>query len=426
MKLLIKNSTLVDASSELNNKVVDLLIIDGIIEDVVLSEKNLTSIADCEVYDASNCFVSPGWLDLHANFREPGEETKESIRTGQDAAMAGGFTGVVLMPSTARPIQSKSDIEFVQSKSKGHIVEVFQTGALTIDREGKDLTEMFDMQSGGAVAFTDDKRFIENSGVMTRALQYAGQINTRIIHFAEDKFLAGSSLANESLNTMLLGFKGSPSISEKIALQRDINLVEYTGQPLHISGISTKDAVDAIRDAKSRNLPITADVYAYHLLLDDSSLETFDSNFKVKPPLRSLIDIEALKEGLLDGTIDAIASDHSPQDIESKDVEYDFASFGMISLETAFAVVNTAFAGKVSATQIATWLNTNPYKILNLQLPVIKKGTKANLTVFSLDETWIFSSENIKSKSKNTPFLGTEFKGKVKAVYNNRIFNSNS
>jgi dihydroorotase len=416
MKILIKNIAIADPSSEFNNKVVDVYIEDG--KYVRIGEADSIKEKDKSIveWDGSGCFLSPGWLDMHANFREPGEEMKETIRSGQRAAWQGGFTSVLLMPSTSMPIQSRSDVALVLAKSEGHPVKVLQAGALTINRAGEELTEINDLIQGGAIAFTDDKRTIQNAGIMLRALQYVGASNKKIIAFAEEKSLSNHSLANESLNTTVLGFKGSPNIAEKIALERDLSLVAYTMQPMHFSGISTKEGIELIRNAKANKLPITADTYAHLLLLDDSYLSTFDSNYKVKPPLRSLEDIEALKSALLDGTIDSVASDHSPEDKENKDVEFDFAAFGMIGCETAFSVINTAFQGKLSPLNIATWLGKNPYAILNIELPVVKIGAPANFTCFNMDEKWTFEKQHIRSQSQNTPFINFEFTGRVKAI----------
>ena len=290
-------------------KTVDLLIVDGSFQLIDNKIKDDKIPANTIVVDGGNHFVSPGWFDLRTYLREPGDEQKETIRSGQDAAAKGGYTGILAMPLTNPLIQTRSAIEFVKTKSMGHTVEVIQAGCLTENREGKELTGMFDMLLGGAGAFTDDKRNIADAGVMLRALQYAGNIGARIISFADDPAISGKSTANESANTTALGFKGSPDLAEVIALKRDLSLVEYTGQPLHISGISSASAVEEIRKAKKQGLKITAEVYAHHLLLDDGALNDFDSNYKVKPPLRSVSDKQALIAGVLDGTIDAIASD---------------------------------------------------------------------------------------------------------------------
>lgn len=424
MNLLLRQVTVADPSSTFNKKTIDLLITDGIIKLIADKISDDKIPADTKIVEGKNYFVSPGWFDLRSYFREPGDEQKETIRSGQDAAAKGGYTGVLLMPSTNPMIQTRSAVEFVMSKSVNHVVEIIQAGCLTENREGKELTGMYDMLLGGAGAFTDDKKNISDSGVMLRALQYAGSIGARVIAYADDQGISGKNTANESANTTLLGFKGSPDLSEEIALKRDLSLVEYTNQPLHISGVSSARAVDEIRKAKKQGLKITAEVYAHHLLLDDSSLNDFDSNYKVKPPLRSVADKQALIEGILDGTIDAIASDHSPEDSESKIVEFDYAAFGMIALETSFGVIVKAIGKKLTPEIIAKVLSINPRKILGLPDVKIAIGEKANVTIFNTDEEWEYNVDNIKSRSRNTPFSNTKFKGRVIGVYNNNLLSN--
>jgi dihydroorotase len=329
------------------------------------------------------------------------------------------------MPSVNPTIQKRSDVEFLLGKSKQKAVDVFIAGALTVNREGKELAELYDMQLGGAVIFTDDKRAINNSGLLLRALQYADNIGAKVITYADDKSISGDSIANESVATTKLGFKGSPTIAEGIALERDIRLAEYANTPLHCSGISSSEAIDAIRTAKKMGLPITAEVNVAHLFFTDDILSTFDSNYKVKPPFRSESDRDLLKEALLDGTIDCVVTDHSPEDIESKDVEFDYAAIGMIGLETAYSVLNTAFEGTLSPSQVATVLSINPRSILNVNVPAIEVGAVANYTLFNPEMMVTYSSEHFKSKSKNTPFLNASLKGKVMMAINGSVLSDN-
>lgn len=415
MKQLLQNILIADPASPWNNKHVDILISGSSIESVAgtgsIKADNHTVI-NCE-----GCTGMPGWFDLRANFREPGEEQKETIRSGQDAAAAGGFTGVLLMPSTNPPVHNRSVIESVYSKANGHKVKVYQSGCITENRNGNDLAEMYDMMQGGAVAFTDDKRTIAKSGVMLRAMQYAGNIGARLIAYLDEKSLSGNNNANESANTTMLGFKGSPAIAEVIALERDLNLVRYSGMPLHFSGISTAAAVEGIRKAKAEGLPVTADVYLHHLVFDDSSLQTFDANYKVKPPLRNSSDRESLKAAVLDGTIDVICSDHSPEDYESKVLEYDAAAFGMTALETFYPVLMHAFGDALSLHKMYELLVLNPRKILGLPVPVINTGETVNLTVFNSAVSWTYTAKNGFSKSHNSPFDGQEMQGKVLGIF---------
>lgn len=415
MNLLLKKVRVNDPSSEFHGSVMDLAVQDG---KYVSAEKSLSS--DALVVDAPEGLeVSPGWMDTRVFFREPGHEQKETIRSGQSAAAQGGFTAVLSMPSTHPVIQSHADISFVKSKAHGHPVDVFPAGVLTSNREGKELAGLFDMKLAGAVAFTDVKQMISNSGVMLRALQYAGNIHSTVISYADDPGLTNGLQTTESPFTTLLGFKGAPAIAEQMAIDRDISLVKYSGIPLHISGISTREAVESIRRAKSAGISVTAEVYVYHLLLDDHSLADFDSNYKVKPPLRTAEDVMALREAVLDGTIDVICSDHSPEDPESKDVEFDYAAYGMISLESFFGVLNTAFNGDLKPERLYELLVANPRRILGITVPCIQYGNEANFTLYHSGHSWTFTKEHLASKSCNTPFLGKTFKGKTFGICNN-------
>lgn len=425
MNLLIRQVTIADPNSALNGKLVDVLVKDGKFAKIATKMSDADIPKGVEEKNGKGCYLSPGWFDMKVNFREPGYEQKETIVSGQQSAARGGFTGVLLMPSVKPAIQTRSDVEYVLNKSKSFPVEVFTAGSITVNREGKDLAEMFDMKQGGAVIFTDDKRAITNSGLMMRALQYAGNIGSKIIAYADDPAITGEPLANESTVTTTLGFKGSPSFAEAVMLERDVRLMEHTGQPLHVSGVSTAEAIEVVRMAKKMGLPITAEAYAYHLLLDDSSLEGFDSNYKVKPPLRSISDRELLCEAIADGTIDVVVSDHSPEDIESKDVEFDYAAYGMIGLESTYSVVKKAMEGKITPEFTAKLMAINPREILGLEIPSIAEGAAANFTIFNPEEKYIFGKSDIKSKSRNTPFIDAAFEGKVKMTFNKEVLYDN-
>ena len=272
-------------------------------------------------YFSKNLHVSSGWVDLKCNLGEPGFEQKEDLTTGLKAAAAGGFTTVLMMPSTQPRLQSKTDIEFVQSKTKLNLVEVLVAGSLSIDGNQNDMAELFDMHKAGAVAFTDDKKSGHSSGFLIRALQYCKTFNAPLIVFADDTSLNNNSLINESATGVITGMKGAPAIAEEIMVSRNIKLCDYAQGRLHFSTISTTGAAQIIKQAKAKGSNITAEVTAHHLLVDETAVEFFDSNYKVHPVLRSKADIASLKKALADGTIDAICSDHTPQDIESKDVE---------------------------------------------------------------------------------------------------------
>ncbi|MFH1320846.1 MAG: dihydroorotase [Bacteroidota bacterium] len=430
MNILIKSARVIDPNSSHNGKKIDILIENGKIKSIIPLNPPLKretfriSQRDkkLKTFTAPNLHVSPGWFDMHVNFRDPGYEYKEDLITGCRAAAFGGFTGVACMPATNPPIHTKSEVEYVKNKTEGSIVDVHPIGALSYQMQGKDLTEMFDMHNSGAVAFSDDKIPVSNSGLLLRALLYVNGFNGLIISHSEDNIISFDGMMNEGPTSTSLGLHGIPSLAEEIIVSRNIYLAEYTNSRIHLSTISTAKSVDLIRAAKTKGIKVTAEVAAHHLALDDSVLSGFDSNYKVNPPLRGKPDIKALKKGLADGTIDAICSDHSPEDEEMKKREFDNAAFGMIGMETAYALANTNLTGTLSLIQLVHKLAIRPREILNLSVPAIKEGEKANLTLFAPSKEWTFTEEDIRSKSKNTPFIGTKFKGKALGIYNNKQF----
>ncbi|NEU08402.1 dihydroorotase [Flavihumibacter sp. R14] len=411
-KLLIQNVTILDKQSEHHNKVADVLIADGVISEI----GKLGTSEDLKVLDGTGQYLSPGFFDMNVNFGEPGLETKEDIESGSLAAMTGGFTGLALMPNTQPPVHSKSEVAYLVNRSKGNLVDIFPLGSISRDREGKELAELYDMELAGAIAFTDGDRPVNDAGLMSRALLYSKGFDGLVMSYAEDKNIAANGQMNEGVNSTLLGMKGNPALAEELMVIRDLYLAEYNDSRIHFSTISTAGSVDLIRQARQRGVRVTCDVAAHHLVFTDEMLSGFDSNYKVKPPLRSSSDVEALLVGLKDGTIDAIVSQHTPHEKEFKDVEFEIASNGIIGLQT---VLPLALKAGLSPELIVEKLAVNPRKILKLEILPICAGNDANCVLFDPNAEWIYSNEFNFSRSANSPFLQQTLKGKVTMVFNN-------
>lgn len=415
MNLLVKNVIIADPQSSFNKQECDVRVVDGQIQNI----GKLTANHDETVFEAAGAFLTPGFFDLNCVAGDPGFETKEDIQTLTNAAKAGGFTGLALLPQANPVVQSKSQVEYVLNKAKNNLVDVLPVGAISQNREAKELAELFDMQQAGAVAFSDGDRALQDDGFMSRALQYAKGFDALLMVYPENKSIAGKSQINESKNSVLLGMKGLPALAEEMHIARDIFLATYNETKIHISNISTAGAVALIRKAKRDGVQVSCDVTAHHLVFTEELLVDFDSNYKVKPPLRSKADIKALIAGLKDGTIDAITSQHRPEEIEFKNVEFEIAHYGIIALQTVLPLLLKA---GLDTGLIAEKLAINPRKLLNLAIPVIAKGEKANFTVFNPTEKWLYNAKNNFSKSANSPLLGTELTGKVILVCNNNQF----
>lgn len=416
MSYLIKNAKVVDPHSPHNKKTVDILIEGGVISAI---GSNLKVDKNAKVLEFENLHASPGWFDMQAHFCDPGHEYKEDLQSGMRAAAQGGFTGVCVMPATQPPLHTKSQIEYVINACRNNIVDVYPAGCLTQNGEGKEMSEMYDMKQAGAVAFSDHKNSIKDAGLLVRLLQYAQNTNTLVITHCEEKSLTAGGQMNEGEVSTHMGLKGMPALAEELMVQRNLNLLAYAGGKLHIPTISSKISADSIKQAKGKDLHVSAGIAAHQLLLNDSYLEEFDTNLKTNPPLRDKSETEALKRAVANDVIDVIVSDHCPEDVENKDVEFDHAAFGIIGLETAYAAASTALQDKVDTLQLIEKLSINPRKILGLQVPVIKEGEKANITLFNPKLEWEFTEKHIASKSRNTPFVGTRFTGKALAVVNN-------
>jgi dihydroorotase len=416
MKILLQNVQIISPGSRHHLKIKDVLIEENLI--IEINKAGTINADDARLITGNSYSISPGWFDLHSNFCEPGEEFKEDIASGCSAAMQGGFTGVLLMPSTTPPVSGRPSVEYIIKRASDQLVDVKVAGTISKNLEGKDLSEMYDMFLAGTRVFTDDKRPVQDAGLMTRALQYSQNFGGKIFSFSEDKYLAGKGQIHEGNISTRLGIKGIPSVAEEIMINRDLLLSLYTNAPIHFSTISTLEGVALIRKAKAQGLKVTADVSAMHLLLDESSVQSFDSNFKVNPPLRSIEDRKALIEGLADGTIDCICSDHIPQNPENKEKEFELAAYGATGLETAFGVARTATLNKISLPELISKFTSHPRCCAGLKPGLIEENQPADITVFDPDSRWIVIEHHLLSKSRNNPFTGRELTGKPVAVLN--------
>lgn len=375
-----------------------------------------------ESHDFAGAYVSPGWMDMHIHLREPGYEHKETIKTGCAAAAFGGFTAVACMPNTSPATHTRDVVEFIISKGNETPVDVHPIGCVTKDRAGKSIAEMGDMKKGGAVAFSDDGDPVYDAQVMRVALEYASMLEVPIINHEEDLQLSRPGHMNEGAVSTRLGLEGTPGIAEEVMIARDILLAEYTGGHVHVAHISTKEGVELVRQGKAKGIKVTTEVCPHHFDLTDEEIERqkYSTNFKMHPPLRTQEDVEAMIEGLVDGTIDVICTDHAPHAIEEKEVEFMYAPNGIIGLETAWPISNMRLhkTGKLDLQQLVEKMCYNPRAILNLPEITIEEGVEANLTFFNTDEKWVFDAKNVRSKSRNSPYLDNELTGRAVGIYN--------
>lgn len=418
MKIILKQVLLLNPEQKLNQKS-DLLIEEGVIKKIGgLKQEDFKS---SELYEFENKYCVPGLFDMHVHLREPGREDEETVESGSNAAAAGGFTGVACMPNTNPDIDSAEIIRFIKEKAKDHLVDVYPVAAATLSRKGEALSPMYELFEAGAVAFSDDGVAIKNAGVLRNVLEYSKNFGTTVIEHCEDESLADGFM-NEGLISTTLGLEGIPNVAEDLIVMRDIMLAEFTGGKVHIAHISSKNAVELVRQAKKRGIKVTAEVAPHHFSLTDDSVKSYDTNYKMNPPLRTRSDVEAMIEGLKDGTIDCIASDHAPHAIEEKEMEFIYAPNGIVGLETQLGLVISELIHKkhLTVSQAVEKMSINPRKILNLPVPQIKEGEVANLTIFDSDLIWTVDVSKFKSKAKNSPFDRRLMTGKSVAVINNK------
>ncbi|MFP4228902.1 MAG: dihydroorotase [Salinivenus sp.] len=415
--LLLRGGTLLDPATG-TTRAADLLIRDGTIAAI---GTDLAPADDVPVVDASNEYISPGWMDMHVHLREPGQEHKETIATGTRAAAAGGFTDVACMPNTEPPLHTRDVVEFVKERAADTPVGVHPIACVSKERAGEELAELADLAEGGAVAFSDDGAPVHDAGLMRRALEYSTMLDRPIINHMEEPALNPNGQMHEGEVSARLGVDGIPGRADDVMIARDLELAAFTGGHVHVAHISTARGVELVRRAKARGLPVTAEVCTHHIALTDVAVERsgFDPNTKMHPPLRSAEDRAALKEGLADGTIDALCTDHAPHAAHESDVEFNAAPFGITGLETAWGLIGRELIepGVLSVAEAVEKLTVAPRRILGLDVPRIEEGAPARLTVFDASTRWTFTEGHIYSKSQNTPFLGDDLVGRPWAIY---------
>ena len=395
----------------------DIRIDDGVIRAI---GKNLPVESGVrELSFGASAFVSPGWMDVGVYTGDPGYEHREDLRSAARAAAAGGFTAVACMPNTMPATDSKAGIVYIQNKTAGEAVAFFPIGAVSTHADGKDLAELYDMHMAGAVAFSDGYRPLQDAGLLLRALQYTQAFGGLVLHQPHHKTIAAAGQMHEGVISTMLGMKGIPALSEEVTVQRDLSLLEYAGGRLHLHLLSTRKGVAMVRAAKAAGLPVTASVAVANLCFTDEKLVDFDPNWKVMPPLRDATHREALLEGLADGTIDFICSNHTPWDTEAKNLEFPFAEFGMAGMETAFALCRTFLGRHLTVNDLVHKWAVAPRQVLGLPVPEVKPGAPAELTIFAPDAEWTCSADGLRSKACNTPFLGQTFTGRVLGIIRN-------
>lgn len=418
MKIILKDVNLYNPHQNIDEKNTSVLLIDGIISEI--GNINLKD-ANAEVYDLKDKIIVPGFFDMHVHLREPGREDEETVITGCNAAASGGFTGIACMPNTKPAIDSAEIINFIKKQAKDHLVNVFPIAAATLGREGEVLSPIAELYEAGAVGFSDDGVAIKSASILRKVLEYSQMYNLPVIEHCEDATLAGGAM-NEGINSTMLGLPPIPSVAEDLIVSRDIQLAEYSGGKIHIAHISTKNAVQLVREAKSNGIKVTAEVTPHHFSLTDKSVKTYDTNYKMNPPLRTQEDVDAIFEGLKDGSIDCIASDHAPHSIEEKEEAFQYAPNGILGLETMIGITLSELFHKknFSLKDIITKLSINPREILDIPVPDFSVGEIAEFTILDLNSVWTVDIKKFRSKSRNSPFDKKLLNGKSVAVINNR------
>jgi dihydroorotase len=409
MNLLIKGGRVIDPSQKMDD-MLDVLVKNGVVKEI---GKGLAAPAGVETVDAAGKYVVPGLIDMHVHLRDPGLEYKEDIVSGTRAAAAGGFTSVVCMPNTRPVIDNKAVASYIINKAKTEgSANVFPVGSITYGLSGERMSEMGELKEAGCVAVSDDGKPVNNPELMRRALEYARGMGILVISHAEDLSLVGEGVMNEGFTSTEIGLKGIPRVAEDIATARDVMLAEYTGSPIHIAHVSTEGAVRLIREAKARGVLVTCETAPHYFTLTDDAVRGYNTNAKMNPPLREAADVAAIKAGLKDGTIDAIATDHAPHHLDEKDLEFDAAMNGIIGLETSLPLsLRLVEEGVLTLAQLVERMSCNPSNILGLQRGTLRPGGVADITVIDPAARWTVAADTLASKSKNSPFLGWDVQG---------------
>lgn len=411
MNILIKSATILDKSSPHHKQTKDILVENGLIKAIDNQIANPDNIKEIVL---DNLHISKGWFDSSISFGEPGYEERETLKNGIQVAALSGFTTIAINPNTNPVIDNNTAVSFIKSKTEKLAVNILPIGALSKNSEGVDLAELFDMHQSGAVAFGDYQHAIENPNLLKIALQYAQSFDGLVLSFPQENRIAGKGLVNEEESSTRVGLKGIPNLAEELQVARDLFLLEYTGGKLHIPTISTKKSVSLIADAKAKGLNVTCSVAIANLVLTDTAITDFETNFKLLPPLRTKTDRKAVLDGLQNGIIDFVTSNHMPITIEFKNIEFDHAQYGSIGLESAFGILNN-----ILDTEKVIDILTSNGEIFKVEQTSIRIGEKANISLFNPSEKYTFSKKDILSTSKNACFLGATLQGKAYGIYNN-------
>lgn len=409
--LWIKNGRVIDPANA-RDAVGDVYAVDGKLVDSLSDEQK----QNAEVIDATGLVVSPGLVDIHVHLREPGQTHKEDIGTGSHAAAAGGFTSIVCMPNTSPAADDRGTIQQINdSIAQKAVVRVYPTGCITKGRKGEALTNVGSLKKAGVVAITDDGDCVQNNEIMRRAVEYARMFDLCVMDHCQDESLTQGSVMNEGTWSLKLGLRGWPNAAEDIIVARNVILAEYTGGHIHMQHISSARSVEILKLAKSRGVSVTSEVSPHHIHLTDACLAEYDTNFKMNPPLRTEADRQALIEGLKDGVITCICTDHAPHTADEKDQEFDYAPFGITGLETSLAVSLEVmhYEHECSLSQVVAWLTHKPAEVLKLEAGTLSAGANADIAIFNPEEKWEVTKQGFKSKSINSPWVGCSLRGKV-------------